>query len=31
MEEILWVAAPFAFFVFAIAFAVACARLGGIE
>lgn len=29
MEEILWVAAPFVFFAFAIAFAIAIARLGG--
>ena len=29
MEEILWVGAPFLFFAFAIAFAVACAKLGG--
>jgi hypothetical protein len=29
MTEILWVAAPFAFFATAIAFAIGCARLGG--
>jgi hypothetical protein len=29
MEEILWVAAPFAFFTFAILVAMAFARLGG--
>ena len=29
MEPILWIAAPFLFFAFAIAFAVFCARLGG--
>jgi len=31
MEEVLWVAAPFVFFVFAIAFAVGCSKLGGIS
>jgi hypothetical protein len=29
MEEVLWVAAPFVFFAFAMAFAVGCAKLGG--
>jgi hypothetical protein len=31
MEEVLWIGAPFLFFAFAIAFAVACAKLGGTE
>lgn len=31
MEEILWVGAPFLFFALAIAFAMACAKLGGNE
>jgi hypothetical protein len=29
VSEIFWVLAPFTFFAFAIAFAVACDRLGG--
>jgi hypothetical protein len=29
MEGVLWVLAPFAFFAFALAFTVFCARLGG--